>query len=191
MLGNSLPVTDPEAFAAMIGELAEQAVLNTLSPCNSSESTRPNMSPLAEALRDYQSIRKNIKVLSWKLSQLESQALLDNNSDWCVRRSACEVVEHFADQFQPFSRQDSLDWPCRHSWSQLASRGQSAYAQSMGVDLYHPVVVESGDSESGESGLWYWLRMWHRTSDLSAGELQCGAAGYRSLKRVRTGQKLA
>lgn len=104
LLGNSLPVTNSEAFAAMICELAEQTVLNTLSPCNSSEPTRPNMSALAEALRDYQSIRKNIKVLSWKLSQLESQALLDKNSDWCMRRSACEVVERFADQFQPSSR---------------------------------------------------------------------------------------
>jgi hypothetical protein len=95
---------DAEALSSLVSEAAEQAVLKALGPMNEQDPSRPNMSPLAESLRDYKLLTKNIKVLSWKLSQIESNTFLDENPDWRIRRTAREVVERFADQFHVSSR---------------------------------------------------------------------------------------
>jgi hypothetical protein len=100
---------DAEKLAAMLSEAAEEVVLKAMDSINEQDPTRPNMSPLAESLRDYKLLSNNIKVLSWKLSQIESRALLDEHPDWSIQRPAREVVARFQEQFQPYSR------PCRGS----------------------------------------------------------------------------
>jgi hypothetical protein len=93
-----------EALSAMVNDAAELAVLKALSPLSEADSSRPNMTTLAEALRDYPLLKKNIKVLSWKISQNESQAVLEEHPDWTIRRPVAEVVARFEAQFQPTSR---------------------------------------------------------------------------------------
>lgn len=104
LLGNSLPINNPEALASIVNEAAEQAVVKALRPESLDDSSKPNMSALAESLRDYPLLKRNIKVLSWKLSQIESRALLDEHPDWSTKRNVCEVVARFEDQFRPNSR---------------------------------------------------------------------------------------
>jgi hypothetical protein len=98
------PGINEESLSWMIEKAVEKQVLRALSPVNPDEPSRPNMSRLAESLRDYELIGKNLKVLSWKLGQLESQAILEAHPDWLIDRQIQDIPAYFSSQFKAFSR---------------------------------------------------------------------------------------
>jgi len=98
------PNINIEALADTFNQTAQQTVLKALSPDNDEDPSRPNMSALAESLRDLSLLKTNIKVLSWKLSQIERREILDEHPDWRKQRTIQEIVRKFENEFQPTSR---------------------------------------------------------------------------------------